>query len=231
MVVSPVRDAKMAVTSEILAQIHYFTGLGSDELESVKRFVAFEKKVEKGEIILVEDEQSDYMYFVVSGAVKVYKRSANGKEQILNVASTGESLNDISTFDGGGSAANMLAMTPVRLYSIRKRDIQALFTEYPAVARNVAGVLASRVRRDSSLVEVLSFDQVISRLAKLILKQATAGGDLLPHLTQQDLAAMVGTSRVVVNRSLRTMEEKRAIRLERRRIVITDEEALKKLVR
>jgi CRP-like cAMP-binding protein len=168
---------------------------------------------------------------VVSGAVKVYKRSANGKEQILNVASTGESLNDISTFDGGGSAANMLAMTPVRLYGIRKRDIQALFTEYPAVARNVAGVLASRVRRDSSLVEVLSFDQVISRLAKLILKQATAGGDLLPHLTQQDLAAMVGTSRVVVNRSLRTMEEKRAIRLERRRIVITDEEALKKLVR
>jgi len=231
MAVSPVRDAKMAVTSEILAQIHYFTGLSPEDLESVKRFVAFEKKVEKGEIIMVEDEQSDYMYFVVSGAVKVYKRSANGKEQILNVASTGESLNDISTFDGGGSAANMLAMTPVRLYGIRKRDIQALFTEYPAVARNVAGVLASRVRRDSSLVEVLSFDQVISRLAKLILKQATAGGDLLPHLTQQDLAAMVGTSRVVVNRSLRTMEEKRAIRLERRRIVITDEEALKKLVR
>ena len=221
----------MAVTSKILAKIHYFTGLSPDELESVKKFIAFEKKVEKGEIILVEGDQSDYMYFMVSGAVKVYKRSANGKEQILNIATTGESLNDMSTFDGGGSAANMLAMTPVRLYAIRKRDMQALFTEYPKVARNVARVLASRVRRDSSLVEVLSFDQVISRLAKLILKQAAAGGDLLPHFTQQDLAAMVGTSRVVVNRSLRTMEEKRAIRLERRRIVITDEEALKKLVR
>jgi CRP-like cAMP-binding protein len=78
---------------------------------------------------------------------------------------------------------------------------------------------------------VLSFDQVISRLAKFLLKQAATGADILPRLTQQDLAAIVGTSRVVVNRSLRILEEKRAIRLERRLIVITDEEALKKLVR
>jgi len=79
-------------------------------------------------------------------------------------------------------------------------------------------------------VEVLSFDQVISRLARLILKQSKAGENLLPLFTQQDLAAMVGTSRVVVNRSLRAMEGKGAIRLERRRIVVTDEEALKSLV-
>jgi CRP-like cAMP-binding protein len=78
---------------------------------------------------------------------------------------------------------------------------------------------------------VLSFDQVISRLARLILKQSAVGQGLLPLFTQQDLAAMVGASRVVVNRSLRTMEEKGAIRLERRRIVITDEETLKGLVR
>jgi len=84
---------------------------------------------------------------------------------------------------------------------------------------------------NSSLVEVLSFDQVISRLAKLILKQSDPERGLLPLFTQQDLAAMVGTSRVVVNRSLKAMEDKGAIRLERRRIVITDENALKKLIR
>jgi CRP/FNR family cyclic AMP-dependent transcriptional regulator len=220
----------MVVKLKVLAQIHYFEGLSHAELESVKKFIAFEKTVGKGEIILIEDEQSDYMYFIVSGAVKVYKRSANGKEQILNIASTGESLNDVSTFDGGGSATDMLAMTPVRLYAVRKKDMEALFSEYPRVARNAARVLAGKVRRDSSLVEVLSFDQVIRRLARLILKQSVGGVDMLPRFTQQDLASMVGTSRVVVNRSLRTMEEKGAIRLERRRIVITDEEALKELV-
>ncbi|MCK4273594.1 MAG: Crp/Fnr family transcriptional regulator [Dehalococcoidales bacterium] len=221
----------MVISTAVLAQINYFNGLSHSELEAVKKYIAFEKTIEKGETLLFEGDQSEYMYLVVSGAVKVYKKSANRKEQILNVATSGESLNDVSTFDGGGSAANMLAMTTVRLYAVRKGDMERLVYGNPKIARNVAGVLASRVRRDSSLVEVLSFDQVISRLARLILKQATAvGGDLLPHFTQQDLAAMVGTSRVVVNRSLRVMEEKGAIRLERRRIVITDEEALKALM-
>ena len=221
----------MAVTIKILAKMHYFAGLTPDELEEVRKYIAFEKNIEKGQTLLFEGDQSEYMYLIVSGAVKVYKKSVNNKEQILNVATSGESLNDVSTFDGGGSAANMLAMTPVRLYAVRKIDMERLFHDNPKIARNVAGVLASRVRRDSSLVEVLSFDQVISRLARLILKQATAvGGGLLPHFTQQDLAAMVGTSRVVVNRSLRAMEEKGAIRLERRHIVITDEEVLKALM-
>jgi CRP/FNR family cyclic AMP-dependent transcriptional regulator len=220
----------MAVTLKMLAKMHYFLGLTPDELKEVKKYIAFEKTVKKGEILLFEGDQSEYMYLIASGAVKIYKRSANMKEQILNIASTGESLNDVSTFDGGACAMDMLAMTPVRLYAITKEDIKALFTAFPKVALNVAGVLAAKVRRDSSLVEVLSFDQVISRLARLIIKQSDARQGLLPLFTQQDLAAMVGTSRVVVNRSLRVMEEKGAIRLERRRIVITDEETLKNLV-
>jgi CRP/FNR family cyclic AMP-dependent transcriptional regulator len=221
----------MAIASKVLSRISYFADLSSAELESVRKRIAFEKKVEKGEIFLFEGEQSDYMYFIISGAVKVYKKSVNKKEQILNVASTGESLNDVSTFDGGGCATDMLAMTPVHLYAIRKEDIRALVAENPKIALNAARVLASKVRRDSSLVEVLSFDLVISRLARFLLKQAAAGAQPLPLFTQQDLAAMVGTSRVVVNRSLRTMEEKGAIRLVRRRIVVTDEEALKALVK
>jgi len=220
----------MAVTQETLSRMHYFTGLTPEELGEVRKCIAFEKQIEKGQTLLCEDDLSDYMYLIISGAVKVFKKSANGKEQILNIASTGESLNDVSTFDGGPSAMDMLAMTPVRLLAIKKDDIKALFARFPRVALNVAGVLAGKVRRDSSLVEVLSFDQVINRLARLILKQSGAEENFLPLFTQQDLAAMVGTSRVVVNRSLRVMEEKGAIRLERRRIVITDEQILKSMV-
>lgn len=221
----------MAVSLRILSKMPYFSGLTLEEVNNVKKVIAFEKRVEKGQTLLFEGDKSEFMYFIVSGAVKVYKKSANGKEQILNITTNGDSLNDVATFDGGGSAANMLAMTPVKLYAIKMKDMEKLFYENPKIARNVARVLASRVRRDSSLIEVLSFGQVISRLAGLILKQATATGSAwLPHFTQQDLAAMAGTSRVVVNRSLRAMEEKGAIRLERRRIVILDESVLKGLV-
>jgi CRP-like cAMP-binding protein len=222
----------MAVSLAMLSKIDYFKSLTDAELKEVRKYITLEKKIEKGQSLLSEDDRTDYMYFVTSGSLKVYKKSINGKEQILNIASVGESLNDVSTFDGGGSAADMQAITAVTLYGIRKEDIKRLFLKYPRIALNATGVLASRVRRDSSLVEVLSFDQVISRLARLILKQAAvSGGERLPPFTQQDLAGMVGSSRVFVNRSLRVMEENHAIRLERRRIVIIDEQALKNMVR
>jgi CRP-like cAMP-binding protein len=208
----------------------YFTGLNAEELAEVRKCMSFEKRIEKGQMLLLEGDESEYMYLIISGAVKIFKRSVNGKEQILNIASTGETLNDVSTFDGGTCAMDMLAMTPVRLCAVKKEDMKSLFSRFPRIALNVAGVLAAKVRRDSSLVEVLSFDQVISRLAKLILKQYDTGGGMLPLFTQQDLAAMVGTSRVVVNRSLKVMEDKGAIRMTRRHIVVTDEEALKQLV-
>jgi CRP-like cAMP-binding protein len=222
----------MAITKSILGKMHYFTGLTQAELAEVKKRVAFEKMIEKGDTLLAEGAESEYMYFIVSGSIKVYKKSLHNKEQILNISTTGESLNDVSTFDSGGSAANMLAITPVRLYAIKKQDMETLFVENLRIARNIARVLASRVRRDSSLVEVLSFSQVISRLARLIVKQGAAvGNQTLPRFTQQDLAAMIGTSRVVVNRVLRSLEEKRAIRLSRRRIIITDESILTDLSR
>ena len=104
--------------------MHYFTGLNTEDLEVVKGYIAFEKKINKGQTLLHEEDESEYMYLIVSGAVKVYKRSVNGKEQILNIASTGESLNDVSTFDGGNSAMDMLAMTPVHLLAIKKMDIK-----------------------------------------------------------------------------------------------------------
>jgi CRP-like cAMP-binding protein len=51
-----------------------------------------------------------------------------------------------------------------------------------------------------------------------------------PRLTQQEMAAMAGTAREVVGRSLKELEEVGAIKLDRHRIVITDKEALQKII-
>ena len=51
-----------------------------------------------------------------------------------------------------------------------------------------------------------------------------------PRLTQQEMAAMAGTAREVVGRSLKALEEEGAIKVDRNRIVITDKEALKRVM-
>ena len=220
----------MPIDIEALKRVDYFAGCTNEEYNWLKDFMT-QETVEKDSIFLFEGEWSDYLYFLISGVVKVYKTSADGKEQILHLVHEGESLNDVSTFDGGPNAASMLAMTPTVLYKMKKSDMKAALRNHPRIVMNVTRALAMRVRRDSSLVGDLSFTQVTGRLAKVLLKLAGDEADYWPRLTQQDLAAMIGTTREVVNRSLRVMEEKGAIRLERHGVSVINPAILEEIVR
>ena len=216
----------MAIEIEFLKSIPYFSGLDPAELGSVRKYI-FERPVEKGEIILLEGEPVEYLYFVASGVVKVFKTSAEGKEQILNIVRPGESFNDVSIFDDGPNPASAQAMGPVVLYGIRKNELKTILQSHSEIALNVIKVLAGQVRHYISLVEELSFKHVSGRLAKILLDYAGDKTTPRPRLTQQEMAAMAGTAREMISRSLKALEEDGMIRLDRQRIVITDSKALK----
>jgi CRP-like cAMP-binding protein len=215
----------MATKREFLESISYFTGLDNAELDSISRFLS-ERKVERGEIIQLEGKPAEALFFVASGIVKVFKTSAEGKEQILSIVRPGESFNDIAVFDDGPSPASAEAMTPVTLYRISRDELHSIFREHSEVALNTTRVLAERTRQLVTLVEDLSFRHVINRVARVLLENA--GNGLTPgtRLTQQEMAAMVGSVREVVARSLKDLEAEGVIRLERQRIRIMDREAL-----
>jgi CRP-like cAMP-binding protein len=219
----------MAVQLEFLKSILYFSDLGLAELESIRKLV-FEKTADRAEMVLLEGESAADLYFVASGAVKVFKTSAEGKEQILNIVRPGESFNDVPIFDCGPNPASARAMGPVLFYGIKKHDMEAILRDHPRIALNVIKILAKRVRHLVSLVEDLSFRHVISRVAKILFEHI--GGEMGrgPRLTQQEMAAMAGTAREVVGRSLKALEEQGAIKLDRHRIIITDKEILQKIM-
>ena len=219
----------MTVQLEFLKSILYFSGLDPAELESIRKLV-FEKTVDRAEMVSLEGELTPNLYFVASGVVKMFKTSAEGKEQILSIVRPGEPFNDVPIFDGGPNPASVRAMGPVLLYGIKKNDMETIFRNYPQVALNVIKVLANRVRHLVSLVEDLSFKHVIGRVAKILLEHVGSEMGRGPRLTQQEMAAMAGTAREVVGRSLKALEEEGAIKLDRHRIIITDKEALKEIM-
>jgi len=219
----------MAVQLEFLKSILYFSDLGLAELESIGKLV-FEKTADRAEMVLLEGESAANLYFVASGVVKVFKTSAEGKEQILSIVRPGESFNDVPIFDGGPNPASARAMGPVLLYGIKRNDMETILRNHPQIALNVIKVLARRVRHLVSLIEDLSFKHVIGRVAKILLEHI--GGEMGhgPRLTQQEMAAMAGTAREVVGRSIKALEDEGAIKLDRHRIIITDKEALQKIM-
>lgn len=218
----------MDVQLEFLKSIPYYAGLNTTELDAIRKSI-FETTAQKGEIILLEGELSDKLHFVVSGAVKVFKTSPEGKEQILNIVRPGEPINEVPVFDGGPNPASAQAMTPVVLYGIRRADLETAFREHPQIARNVLKVLANRLRHLVALIEDLSFKPVVSRVAKILLEETADESAPRPRLTQQEMAAMAGTAREMVGRSLKALAESQAIRLDRHRIVITNKQALRQM--
>ncbi|HLC23812.1 MAG TPA: helix-turn-helix domain-containing protein, partial [Dehalococcoidia bacterium] len=93
-------------------------------------------------------------------------------------------------------------------------------------------LFARRLRRLTTLVGDLSFRNVISRLAKVLLEVAVSEGGPAPapRLTQEEMAAMVGTVRDVIGRALRLLEKEGAIKLQRQRIVVVAPDKLKDML-
>ena len=221
-------SSNMAIRGDFLKSEPYFSGLGEAGIEAVGRYV-FEKRAVRGDILVFEGQPSQELYFVVEGVVKVFKTSADGKEQIFSIIRPGESFNDVPVLDDGANIFSAEAMGAVLLYGIRKKDMRAIIRENPQVAINVVQVLSRRVQELVSLVEDLSFRHVTSRVAKLLLGyigRGPASGER-PRLTQQEMAAMIGTAREMVGRSLKTLEEAGAIKIERNRIIIANQKALR----
>jgi CRP/FNR family cyclic AMP-dependent transcriptional regulator len=216
----------MSIDLADLKIVKYFIGLAPSELELIKLYMV-KKTLDKGDILLVEGEWSDYLYFVISGMVKVYKTASNGKEQILRIACAGDSVNDVSTFDHRPSVASMIAISEVTLYALSRNDLAIIMQESSQFCMNIIQSLASRVRHDSNLVEELSSYQAVTRLAKL-LTGIHAGEETSVGLclNQQDIAGMIGASREVVNRSLKIMEKRGAIQLKPHRVVVLDKNIL-----
>jgi len=213
----------------LIKSVSYFQGLSDEDINSVETLISRED-YERGDIIIYEGDEASALYFVVSGAVKIFKTSLEGKEQILSIARPGDSFNDVPVFDDGINPASAQAMGSVILFELGKSEVNALITNHPAIAHNTISVLAEHVRRLVTLVEDLSFRNVLGRVAKILLENANEEAGTRPRLTQQEMAAMAGSAREVVGRSLKSLEEDGLIKLNRQRITITDLNALREMV-
>ena len=210
-----------------LKLLPYFESLDENQLTQLAHALV-ERSLDKDEIVFLEGEPCQGLYLVHEGNVKIYKLSAEGREQILSNVRRGGSFNEVAVFDGGPNPANALAVEPSVVWILPRQVIIETIQNYPQVALAVVHNLGTRLRHLVNLVEDLSLRQVSARLAKLLLETATS--EESQPLTQQEMAARLGTVREMIGRSLRQLETRGLIRMERGRIVIIDRKGLERMI-
>ena len=214
-----------------LAAVPYFAGLTPEQRGRIASG-ARRMRVIAGQTLFVEGEPCAGLYVVQRGLVKLFKTSPDGREQVLRHMEAGDSFNDVPVFDGGVNPVSAAAVDDGELVVLSRQAMLDVMRDYPAVAEAVVRVFASRLRHLVALVEDLSFRQVTARVARIVLQSGAphegmgAGVGGRARVTQREIAEMAGTSREVVARALKVLEEEGAIDVRRSGIQVVDEARL-----
>jgi CRP/FNR family transcriptional regulator, cyclic AMP receptor protein len=218
--------------AQVLAKAPIFSGLAENELSFLtQRLIS--RHYSADEIVFQEGEPCLGLYVVESGHVRIFKSSPTGREHVLSVDGPGDSIAELPVFDEGSYPASVAALEDVTLLFISKQDFQALCLAHPRVALKVLRVVGARLRRLVGIIEEISFTTVRHRLASFLLRQARSEGkrrnggiEISLALSNQELAAQIGTVRELVSRNLSRMQAERIIVLDGRSVFIRDLKAL-----
>ncbi len=157
---------------EFIRSSPYFAGLDNYLLERIRRLMV-ERRVEKHEIIWLEQDPAKMIYFVRSGLVKLFKTSAEGKEQILRLGYPGDCFGYTGIFNGGSNPESAQAIVLSVLYGLMKSDLETLLWEHKQLALNTVKALATEMHHYITLVEDLSLRRVSGRLGRMLLEHSS----------------------------------------------------------
>jgi len=194
---------------------------------------AVERRFQKDEVLFVAGEEARGLYVIVSGSVRAFRESLDGREQIIHVERAGATVAEVPVFDDGAYPSTVAAEEKTTALFIAKRDVRLLCLAHPEITLAALKVLAGRLRRCAELVEALSLREVGQRLARFLLAEARRNGTRteqglsinLTH-TNQQIAARIGTVREVVSRALARLQHEGLLVVEGRQLIIPDEETL-----
>lgn len=202
-----IRSEGDAVDRNTLKRIIYFARLDDQPLEQVAA-QSSEISLDRGQVLINEGGECRGLYFVIEGSVKISRISPEGREQVLNIMGPNQSFSDVPVFDGGRNPATVTALEPSVIGMVPKDFMVSLVRENGFVAEAMLRVFASRLRIMTTLVADMTHLDVAGRVAKVLITYHTSSGQRELRLGQQDLASMVGTTREVVSRALRSLEER-----------------------
>ncbi|MEJ5309579.1 MAG: Crp/Fnr family transcriptional regulator [Anaerolineae bacterium] len=211
-----------------LRSLPLFAGLNSEEL----RFLAGEAQTRTyaaGVIIFHAGEPGHTCHIITKGKVRVYVIGEDGHELSVSIFGPGEIVGEMALFEDLPRSASVETIEPTTTLELHQNVLLHGLERSPTLARSLLRALSARLRSMTEEAEGLASltvaDRLIARLRRLAEwsgRPAPDGVRITLPMTQQELAALVGTSRESVNRALGTLRRQGKVRLDNGWIVLLD---------
>jgi CRP/FNR family transcriptional regulator, cyclic AMP receptor protein len=213
---------------DVLRRTELFGGLADDELQRLAA-AARTRTFRRGQYLWYQGDPGDTLLVVCEGRLKVvFGFEPTGDEAVLHSVGSCEVLGELALLDGAPRSASVVALEQTTALILSRATVLDAMARHPAVLEAMLRAVGKLVRRLTEQNCDLVFLDLGGRLAKLLLRLAegrTPGNDgivLDTHLSQSELAAMIGATRPAVNRVLHLFAARGLIRVEGQVIVLQD---------
>ncbi len=205
----------------MLEKIALFSGLSAEDLTTLRARIV-RKHYPRNTIVMTQGDKTSSLYLIDTGTVKVFVSDKDGNEFILGILEGKDHFGELSLLDEDPRAASVMTLEPCCLWTITQQDFLAWARQRPEVLMNLIRSLVKRIRiLDDDLTSLALLD-VYGRTVRLLLQRSVEVDHkrVVDHITQQEIANMVGASREMVSRILKGLRQGGYIELDGKRIII-----------
>jgi CRP/FNR family transcriptional regulator, dissimilatory nitrate respiration regulator len=188
------------------------------------------REFRKGEQIFSEGIHASAFFIVVSGKVKIYKLSPDGKEHTLHIHGAGDLVAEAAIFDSMVYPASCTTLENSALVRISRDGILDLIRKHPELALKMMSGYSKRLRQFVAKIEELSLKDIKARLAGYLLQNSSLeNGETVFRLkySKKELSSLLGTIPETLSRALSFLKQKKLITETGNRIIIQDAEKLR----
>jgi CRP/FNR family cyclic AMP-dependent transcriptional regulator len=217
-----------------LARISLFKELNPEEQSRLSAIVK-RRQFPADTVVFFEGDPSDSLYAVLSGSMKVYTTSEDGKQRVLSTMGPGDVFGEYSLIDGHPRSATVATLEPCEVLSIGHLDFRKFAWGAPEILWKVLESLTSRMRSQIGEVMELSFRDVPYRLLRVLVSLAEKHGKEGPDgiaiaaVDSASLSGMVGTNNERISRLLHRLQADGLVRyIDAEHLVIPDVKALRR---
>ena len=195
-----------------------FASLGGEDLARIAAMIRHQA-VPKGGALFHEGDPLHALTIIRQGAVKAYRITPDGREQILYLFSAGDFFGERSLFGAHAAPYTVEALEPAQTCSFTRDSFRALLYDHPDIAVKIIEELENRIERMENALKRIGVRSVDERIGALLADFADRYGTAVPEgvlirlpLSREGMASQLGIARETMSRKLGQLESDGVIR-------------------
>ncbi len=206
---------------DFLSQISPYDILDSRGLEALTH-IATRRVYKKNRVIIRQGDDTNNMFILLQGQMRVFVEDDQGKQLTVRILKSGDSFGEVALIGDFARTASVETMNDCEVAAFTRGNYLAFLRDYPEIALALAKTLANMVRDTTEELSSIALSDVYGRLSYILEKYAETQDDKkrVPKFTHREIAAMIGSSREMVSKIMKELENANYISVDSKHYVI-----------